>query len=114
MHSLKVSSLIKQKAIFRKVYFILEHAVAVAYCLSLGSVNLNHWTKSKSCYGEHSIGQSVLVSSPHLGQRPDFYYCQTSECLLMCGALSEMRECLSFTIATDRAAVILRDLSIPK
>jgi hypothetical protein len=32
---------------------------------------------SESHYGQRSVGQSVLVSSPFWGQRPDFCYCQT-------------------------------------
>jgi hypothetical protein len=33
-------------------------------------------SRSKSHYGRRSVGQSVLVSSPFWGPRPDFYYCQ--------------------------------------
>jgi hypothetical protein len=50
------------------------------------------------CYERRSGGQSVLVSSPTWGLRPDFYYCQTVTGLLMWGALSNERTGLSFTI----------------
>jgi hypothetical protein len=47
-------------------------------------------------------GQSASLSwnkAPIWGLRPDFYYCQTIEGLLMWGALSDERTSLSFTIA---------------
>jgi hypothetical protein len=38
----------------------------------------NNWlSKSKSRYERRSVGQSVLVSGPMWGPRPDFCYCQT-------------------------------------
>jgi hypothetical protein len=46
-------------------------------------------------------GQSASLSwnkAPIWGLRPDFYYCQTVAGLLMCGALSDERTGLSFTI----------------
>jgi hypothetical protein len=45
-----------------------------------------------------SVGQSVLVSSPIWGPRPDFYFCLTVAGLLMWGALSDERMGLSFTM----------------
>jgi hypothetical protein len=47
--------------------------------------------KSKSHYDRQSVGQSVLVSSPIWGPRPDFCYCQTFAVLSMWGALSDKR-----------------------
>jgi hypothetical protein len=47
-------------------------------------------------------GQSVSLSwnkAPIWGIRPDFYYCQTVEGLLMRSVLSDDRKCLSFKIA---------------
>jgi hypothetical protein len=41
--------------------------------------------------------QSVSVSNPIWGPRPDFCYCQTSAVLSMLGALSVERTSLSFT-----------------
>jgi hypothetical protein len=49
-------------------------------------------------------GQSASLScnkAPIWGLRPDFYYCQTNEGLLMLGAISDERTGLSFTIADD-------------
>jgi hypothetical protein len=46
-----------------------------------------------------SVGQSILVSSPVWGLRPDFCYCQTFAVLLMWGALFDERTGLSFVIA---------------
>jgi hypothetical protein len=45
------------------------------------------------------VGQSVLVSSTHLGLTTRFYYCQTVAGLLMWDALSDERTSLPFTIA---------------
>jgi hypothetical protein len=47
-------------------------------------------------------GQSASLSwnKAHIwGLRPDFYYCQTVAGLLMCGAFSDKRTGLSFSIA---------------
>jgi hypothetical protein len=47
-------------------------------------------------------GQSASVSwnkASIWGLQPDFYYCQTVAALLMCGALSDERTGLSFTIS---------------
>jgi hypothetical protein len=54
---------------------------------------------SKLCYDRQSVGQSVLVSSTHLGLTTRFYYCQTIAGLLMWGALSDERTGLPFTNA---------------
>jgi hypothetical protein len=43
--------------------------------------------KLKLWYDWQSVGQNILVSSPHLGLKTSFYYCQ----LLMWGALSDER-----------------------
>jgi hypothetical protein len=52
---------------------------------------------SQSRYGRQSVGQSVLVSSPIWGPRPDFCYCQTVAVLFMWGSPSDERTGLSFT-----------------
>jgi hypothetical protein len=52
--------------------------------------------KSKSHYDRWSVFQSVLVSSPIWGPRPDFCYRQTFEILSRWGALSDERTSLSF------------------
>jgi hypothetical protein len=54
-------------------------------------------SKSKPRYDRPSVGQSVSVSSPIWGPRPNFCYCQTVEVLLMLDALSHERKGLSFT-----------------
>jgi hypothetical protein len=54
---------------------------------------------SKLRYDRRSVGQSVLVSSPHLGPKKNCYYCQTFTGLLMWGGLSDERTGLSFTVA---------------
>jgi hypothetical protein len=46
-----------------------------------------------------TVSRPVLVSSTHLGPRPDSYCCQTRAGLSMWGPLSEERTGLSFTIA---------------
>jgi hypothetical protein len=56
-------------------------------------------SKSKLCYDWRSVGQSILVSAPIWGPKPDFYYCQRVVGLLMWGALSDERTGLSFTFA---------------
>jgi hypothetical protein len=54
-------------------------------------------SKSKLCYDRRSVGQSVLVSSTHLGLTSK--YCQTVAGSFMWGALSDERTGLPFTIA---------------
>jgi hypothetical protein len=54
--------------------------------------------KSKLCCNQQLVTQSVTVSSPIWGQRPDFYSCQTTVGLLMWGTLSDKKSGL-FTIA---------------
>jgi hypothetical protein len=53
-------------------------------------------SKPKLCYDRRSVGQSVLVSSTHLGLKTKFFYCQTVSGFLMWGALSDERTSLSF------------------
>jgi hypothetical protein len=50
------------------------------------------------CYDRRSVGQSVLVSRPIWGTRPDLCYCQTVAGLLIWGALSVEKAGLSFTM----------------
>jgi hypothetical protein len=56
-------------------------------------------SKSKLYYDRRSVGQPILVSSPILDPRPNFYYCQTVASMLMWGTLFNVRRGLSFTIA---------------
>jgi hypothetical protein len=56
-------------------------------------------SSQKLCYDRRSVGQSVLVSSPTWGPRPDSYYSQTVAGLLTWGVLSDKRRGLSFTTA---------------
>jgi hypothetical protein len=56
-------------------------------------------TKSKLCYDRRSVGQSVLVSSIHLGPDTRVVLLPTITGLLMWGALFDGRAGLSFTIA---------------
>jgi hypothetical protein len=56
-------------------------------------------SKSKLCYDQRSVGQSVLVSSSHLGLTTRFLLLSAVAGLLMWGALSDVRTGLSFTIA---------------
>jgi hypothetical protein len=56
--------------------------------------------KSKSQCDWRSVGQSVLVSSPIWGPRPDFCYCQTAVVLSMRGPLSDEKTGLSSVAAT--------------
>jgi hypothetical protein len=55
--------------------------------------------KSKSHYVRRSVDQSVSVSRPIWGRRPNFCYCQIFAGL-MWGVLFEERTGLSFTIAS--------------
>jgi hypothetical protein len=56
-------------------------------------------SKSKLSYNWLSLGQSVFVSSPICGPRPDFCCCRTVAGLLVWSALTDERVGLSFTIA---------------
>lgn len=49
------------------------------------------WSNWKSCYDRPSVGQSVSVSSPIWGPRPDSCYCQTVAVLLMSDTHSDER-----------------------
>jgi hypothetical protein len=80
--------------------------MTIFYCLMNLGVMQVIWTclseselRSKLCYNGRSVSQSVLVSSPIWDPRLDFCYCQTVAVLLIWGALSDKRTCLSFTIA---------------
>jgi hypothetical protein len=42
---------------------------------------------------------SLSASNTHLGPKTSFYYCQTGVVLLMWGAHSDERVCVSFTVA---------------
>jgi hypothetical protein len=56
-------------------------------------------------------GQSAglyFKKAPTWGLRSDFYYCHTVAGLLMWGALSDERMCLSFTTASYISRVILQ------
>jgi hypothetical protein len=60
-------------------------------------------SKAKLCYDRRSVGESLLVSSPIWGPRPDSFYCQTVTDLLMWGALSNERTVsrLQFLLASQ-------------
>jgi hypothetical protein len=60
-------------------------------------LSLKSNSESKLCYDRRSVGQS-WNKAPIWGLRPNFYYCQTVAGLLMWGALSDERTCLSFRI----------------
>jgi hypothetical protein len=78
----------KQRNIFPLFYFEAHYKV-------------QHLTRSKLklCYDRWSVDQSVLLSTPIWGPRPDCYYCQTVVGLLMWGAPSDKRTGLSFTVS---------------
>jgi hypothetical protein len=112
-------------------YFIFSHSVLL--CPSLYSINIHNshrtrsililvlstaeplWTslpiveKSKSHCDWRSENQSVLVSSPIWGSRPDIYYCLTVTVLFFCGASSPMRKrvCLLYMLLALASAVFL-------
>jgi hypothetical protein len=55
-------------------------------------------------------GQSVSLpwnKAPIWGSQPDFYCCKAAAVLLMCGALSDERTGLSFTIAAGLASAVI-------
>jgi hypothetical protein len=58
-------------------------------------------SRSRLHYERRSVGQSILVSRPIWGPRPDFCYCQTIVSMFMGGALFDERMDLSFTISVD-------------
>jgi hypothetical protein len=62
--------------------------------------------ESKLCYDWRSVGQSVLVSSTHLGLTTRFF-CRKFAGSLMWGALSDERTGLSFTIYNVQYIYIL-------
>jgi hypothetical protein len=63
--------------------------------------------KSKFCHDRPSVGQSVLMSSTHLGLNTRFFFCLTVAGLLMWGALSDERMCLSFIMYNVQNIYIL-------
>jgi hypothetical protein len=67
--------------------------------MSSSLLSCSRHSKSKSYYDRRSVGQSVLVSSPIWGPRPEFCYCQTFAGLLMWDVFSDERAGLSFIIA---------------
>jgi hypothetical protein len=78
------------------------------YLMFLGSKqeHSNHTlSESESRYDQRSVGESVLVSSPILGSRPDINYCLTVPVLSMLGAPSDERSGLSFVLITWTASV---------
>jgi hypothetical protein len=67
--------------------------------LNTNSFQTNCNSKSKLCYDQRqSVGLSRCQETTW-GPRPDFYYCQTVQDLLMWGTLSDERVGLSFKIA---------------
>jgi hypothetical protein len=57
----------------------------------MAATNSQLTTESNSCYDRRSVRQSVLLSSPFWGPRPDFSYWRTVASFLMWGALSDER-----------------------
>jgi hypothetical protein len=68
-------------------------------CFEMGPPLRRKRSKSKPCYDRRSVGQSILLSTPIWGPRPNFYYSQTVASLLMLDALSDGRTDLSYTVA---------------
>jgi hypothetical protein len=54
-------------------------------------LNYSSRQSQKLCYDRRSVGQSVLVSSPHLGLKTRFFCCLTVAGLLIWGTLSNER-----------------------
>jgi hypothetical protein len=59
---------------------------------------LSSKSKSKLCYDQLLVGQSLLVSSPIWGQRADFCYTQIVACFMKWGALFDKRTDLPIII----------------
>jgi hypothetical protein len=57
-------------------------------------------SKLKLCYDRRSVGQSLSISSTHLGLKSRLFFCRTVPGLLMWGALSDERTGLSFPRVT--------------
>jgi hypothetical protein len=76
---------------------------------SAGSqVELTRMSKSKSCYDQRSVGQSVLVSRPIWGTRPHYFcYFQTVTVLSMWGALFDKGMGLSFIVVVANSTCLL-------
>jgi hypothetical protein len=70
--------------------------------------------KSKLCYDRRSVGQSVLVSSTHLGLTTRFLLVETVAGLLMWDALSDERTGLPFTIAAGPRQRVLSWVRVPR
>jgi hypothetical protein len=89
----QTSCAVVSTAVMRHPYWVQYEQLPLAFCQS-EHVNFN--LKSKSHYDRWSVGQSVLVSSPIWGRRPDFCYCQRTSVLSIWGAHSDERTVLSF------------------
>jgi hypothetical protein len=93
----------------RRFRFFLAHVLAgwwpshtlILWLLAAGDCSGTELTKSKSklCYDRPSVGQSVLVSRPHLGLTTRFLLLSDSCGLLMWGAFYKEIAGLPFTIA---------------
>jgi hypothetical protein len=81
------------------VLYILHSTHTVHLYVSYDSHNKRGSFPKQRQSQSRSVGKSVLVSSPILGPRPHFCYCQTVAGLLMWGALSHERRGLSFKTA---------------
>jgi hypothetical protein len=69
--------------------------------------------KSKLCYDRRLVGQSVLLSSTHLGLTTRFYYCHTAADVLTSGALSDERTGLQYKIAAGPRQWSLSQVQVP-
>jgi hypothetical protein len=67
-------------------------------------------------YDRRSVGQSFLVSSPHLGHMTKFLLLSDHCGFLICGALSEERTGLSFTMYNVQYIInfTVSDLRLPQ
>jgi hypothetical protein len=77
-------------------------------------LSTSDWHQSKSRYDQQSVDQSVLVSSPFWGPRPDFFTVRQLQ-FCWCGAPSVMRKkagiCCSFPPADFSHRPSLHNLS---
>jgi hypothetical protein len=80
----------------------------------LNQIDHNSKSKSKLCWDQRSVGQSVLLSSPIWSARPDSCYCQTVAGMLMCGALSDESSGLSFTFAAGPHQLSHSRIRVPR
>jgi hypothetical protein len=70
--------------------------------------NICLWlSESKLCYDRLSVGQSVLVLSPHIGPKPHFHCCQLWACCYGAPTLTRGRVCRLQLLLVLASSVIL-------